>query len=468
MSLSFYNTLSKKVEQFVPIDPTGKNVGLYTCGPTVYNYAHIGNFRAYLFGDTVKRALQYCGYEVNHIMNLTDVDDKTIRDSQLAGKTLEEFTAFFTEEFKKDSAHLNIVPPSRYTRAVEHIPQMIELIEALIEKGYAYKSNDGSVYFNVRKDTNYGQLSKVTLANLEKRPFGRDESSAAGRIAKDEYEKENASDFALWKAWDENDGEVFWEPKGLLGGRTSIGKGRPGWHIECSAMSMEYLGAHFDVHTGGVDLIFPHHENEIAQSECATGEQFVNYWLHNEWVMVDGKKMAKSAGNFVTLRTIIKKGISPLAFRLLMLMSHYRSPVNFTWEALEGAENALKRLHSHFLEYGGGGSVNEKYTELFTKNIENDLNTPLAIATVWDLIKDPTIPSVDKKVTLLNFDAVLGLGLAELKKETIPVEILALADMREQARKEKDFDRSDELRAEIEQAGYTVKDTEDGPVVAKK
>jgi cysteinyl-tRNA synthetase len=385
-------------------------------------------------------------------MNLTDVDDKTIRDSQATGKSLEELTTFFASEFKKDSALLNIIPPAQYTRAVEHIPQMVSLIETLIEKGFAYSSDDGSVYFNVRKDTKYGQLSKIALSEkLE---------NAGGRIVKDEYEKENASDFALWKAWDENDGDVFWE--------TSLGKGRPGWHIECSAMSMQYLGNHFDVHTGGVDLIFPHHENEIAQSECAAGEQFVNYWLHNEWVMVEGKKMAKSAGNFVTLQTIIEKDISPLAFRLLLLMSHYRSPVNFTWEALNGAENALKRLQTHFLEFDAGGSINQKYKELFTRHIENDLNTPLAIATLWDMIKDPTIPSVDKRATLVDFDTVLGLGLSTLKQDIIPSEILALVELREEARKEKDWDRSDEIRLELEGIGYIIKDTDNGPLVEKK
>ncbi len=452
MSLNLYNSLSKKVEPFVPLDPEGKSVGLYTCGPTPYNYAHIGNFRAYLSGDTVKRALMYCGYSVNHIMNITDVEDKTIRDSKASGKSLEEFTTFFTEEFKKDLALLNILPPAKYTRAVEHIPQMVALIETLIEKGFAYKSDDGSVYFNVRKDTEYGQLSEVAIAEQKE--------NAGGRILKDEYEKENASDFALWKSWDESDGDVFWE--------TSLGKGRPGWHIECSAMSMEYLGESFDIHTGGVDLIFPHHENEIAQSECATGKKFVNYWIHNEWVMVEGKKMAKSAGNFVTLHTIIEKGINPLAFRLLLLMSHYRSPVNFTWEALEGAESALKRLYTHFLELEDAGIVSAKYKTEFTAHIENDLNTPLAIATLWELVKDPSVISVDKKETLLDFDRVLGLGLANLKREAVPPEIMALASAREDARTEKNWARSDELRAEIENAGYVVKDTDKGPIVEKK
>ncbi len=450
MALKFYNTLSKNIEVFKPINE--KSVGLYTCGPTVYNYAHIGNFRAYLFGDTVKRALLYSGYSVNHIMNLTDVDDKTIRDSQSINKTLEEFTVFYANEFKNDSTKLNILPPTKYTRAVEHINQMVSLIEKLIEKGFAYKSEDGSIYFNVRKDSNYGQLSPITISEQKE--------NAAGRISKDEYEKDNANDFALWKSWTESDGDVFWN--------TTLGKGRPGWHIECSAMSMEYLGETFDIHTGGVDLIFPHHENEIAQSECATNKKFVNYWMHNEWVMVEGKKMAKSAGNFVTLQTIIERGINPLAFRMLMLMSHYKSPANFTWDALEGAETALKRLSNHFLDLGQyTGKVSEKYKKEFKEHVENDLNTPLALATVWELVKDTEINNADKKATLLDFDSVLGLGLDKIQKEEIPENILEIAKEREEARKEKNWQKSDELRNKIRDMGYELKDESSGPVISK-
>ena len=455
MALTFYNTLTKKTEPFVPLDPAGKKVGLYTCGPTVYNYAHIGNFRAYIFADSLKRSLTYCGYEVNHVMNLTDVDDKTIRDSRAASKTLEDFTAYFAEEFKKDAGSLNILPPNTYARAVEHIPQMVALIEKLIKKGYAYKSDDGSVYFDIHRDEEYGQLSLVAV--------GEQRANAAGRIKLDEYEKDSANDFALWKTWDPSDGDVFWE--------TSLGKGRPGWHIECSAMSMEYLGESFDIHTGGVDLIFPHHENEIAQSECASGKKFVDYWLHNEWVMVEGKKMSKSAGNFVTLLTIQERGINPLAFRLLILMSHYRSPLNFTWEALEAAEIGLKHLYSYFLELpaDGEGKIIDHQKKRFTDFIEGDLGTPGAIVVMWSITNtDETTSPEDKRATLLDFDKVLGLGLAGLKKEKIPNEINALATEREQARKEKNWARSDELRAQIEASGYVVKDTDSGPRIEKK
>ncbi|MBP6931102.1 MAG: cysteine--tRNA ligase, partial [Candidatus Pacebacteria bacterium] len=295
MPLKLKNTLTKTEEVFEPINKD--SVSLYTCGPTVYNYPHIGNYRAYIFGDILKRTLSYLGYNVKHIMNITDIDDKTIRDSIAEGKTLAEFTEFYTQEFYKDIEAIHIVRAEKYTKATDYIDEMVKMIETLIEKGFAYKGDDGSVYFDIAKDTEYGKLSHFTLSDLKE--------NAKGRMSADEYDKENAQDFALWKAWDENDGEVFWE--------TSLGKGRPGWHIECSAMSIAELGDHIDIHTGGVDNMFPHHENEIAQSECATGHQFVKYWMHNEHLMVDGKKMSKSAGNFYTLRDIEKLGITPMA-----------------------------------------------------------------------------------------------------------------------------------------------------------
>lgn len=449
MALNLYNTLTKKIELFTSLD--GENVGMYSCGPTVYNYAHIGNFRAYISADVAKRALGYAGFEVKHIMNLTDVDDKTIRDSQKAGKSLEEFTTFYAEEFKKDSASLNIIPPTTYTRAVEHIPEMVALVETLIEKGFAYKSDDGSVYFDIAKDKEYGQLSTIVKnEQLE---------NAAGRIKKDDYDKDNANDFALWKAWDETDGDVFW--------KTSLGKGRPGWHIECSAMSMEYLGQSFDVHTGGVDLIFPHHENEIAQSECATGEKFVRYWLHNEWVMVEGKKMAKSAGNFTTLATIKERGIDPIAYRMVVLMSHYRSPLNFTWEALEAAEKALARMKAVVAQglASDEGTVDQAYKDRFTATIDADLNTALGLAVLHDMLGDKELSPSAKTATALDFDRVLGLDLGKVVTEEIPAKILLLAEEREKARAEKNWGRSDDLRAEIEKAGYEVKDTNEGPKV---
>ncbi|MEK7105021.1 MAG: cysteine--tRNA ligase, partial [Patescibacteria group bacterium] len=324
--------MTREKEDFSPID--SKEVRMYTCGPTVYNYPHIGNYRAYIFADTLKRVLMYEGFNVKHIMNLTDIDDKTILGSQKEEKTLKKFTEFYTQEFLKDIKSLNILNPTKFTKATDYIEQMVGIIKKLMKNKLAYKSADNSIYFNIKKFKNYGKLSHLVLENQKE--------NASGRIKTDEYEKDNAQDFALWKAWDKKDGEVFWE--------TELGKGRPGWHIECSAMSMSNLGEQIDIHTGGVDNIFPHHENEIAQSEGATGKQFVKYWMHNEWVLVDQKKMAKSFNNFYTLKDITDRKIDPIAYRFWLLMANYRTRVNFVWEALEGSEIALKRLYKLYIE----------------------------------------------------------------------------------------------------------------------
>ena len=385
-------------------------------------------------------------------MNLTDVDDKTIRDSQKESKTLKEFTEFYTEKFFEDIKSLNILPPEKFTKATDNIPAMVNLIKELIAKGLAYKSEDGSIYFNIKKFKNYGLLSGVEIE--------KQKENAGGRIKTDEYEKDNVQDFALWKAWDENDGDVFWT--------TELGKGRPGWHIECSAMSMKFLGEELDIHTGGVDLIFPHHENEIAQSEGATEKKFVKYWLHNEWLLVDGKKMAKSFGNFYTLRDITKKGIGPLAFRFWLLMASYRTRVNFVWEALGGAENALKRLQRLYLDLGKEiGEINENYQETFKKHVFDDLDTPGGLTVLWDLLKDEKVSNADKKATILDFDKVLGLGFSDLREETIPEEVMRLVEERELARKDKNFKLSDQLRDKINSFGYKIKDTEGGYKINK-
>lgn len=448
--IKLFNTLTKSLEEFSPIEEN--KVRMYTCGPTVYNYPHIGNYRAYIFADILKRTLSYNGYEVKHVMNLTDVDDKTIRESQKSGKTLKEFTEFYGDEFKKDIASLNIINPDKFTKATEYIDSMVEIIEKLLEKGLAYKSNDGSVYFNIKKFHNYGKLSGIQIENQKE--------NAEGRINTDEYEKDNVQDFALWKAWDEKDGEVFWE--------TKLGKGRPGWHIECSAMSMTNLGEEIDIHTGGVDLIFPHHENEIAQSEGVTGKNFSKYWIHNEHLMVEGKKMAKSLNNFYTLRDITEKNINPLSFRLLLLSASYRTRMNFTWENLEGLDNSLKKLHNFYLELGGEvGEVNTKYKEKFRNYINEDLDTPKAVALLWDLVKDDSLSNQDKKATIIDFDKVLGLGFDKVKEEKIPEEVLRLVQEREQSRKDKNFTKSDELRKDINSFGYEVKDTTEGQKVSK-
>ncbi|MBP9715299.1 MAG: cysteine--tRNA ligase [Candidatus Pacebacteria bacterium] len=450
MSLQFYNTLTRQKEEFSPIDKN--EVKFYSCGPTVYNYPHIGNYRAYVFADILKRVLLYNGYPVNHIMNITDIDDKTIRDSIKEGKTLKEFTEYYTEGFYDDCKKLNILPPSKFTKATEYVNEMVSLVEVLLEKGIAYKSEEGSVYYDIKKFPNYGKLSNLVIEEQKE--------NASGRIKTDEYDKENAQDFALWKAWDLNDGEVFWE--------TSLGKGRPGWHIECSAMSMTNLGEQIDIHTGGVDNIFPHHENEIAQSEGATDKKFVNYWLHNEWVLVDGKKMAKSAGNFFTLRDLIDKDIDPVVYRFWLLMANYGTRVNFVWDALKASEVALKRLQRLYLDLGPEiGEVNIDYKKKFKDHVSDDLDTPRALATLWSLIADENILPADRKATMLDFDKVLGLGFANLEQDIIPEDIQKLVEAREVARKNKDFKLSDDLRHEIKTLGYEVKDTDLGQKVLK-
>ncbi len=425
---------------------------MYTCGPTVYNYPHIGNYRAYILADTLKRVLLYEGFKVKHIMNLTDVDDKTIFNSQKEGKTLKEFTEFYTKEFLKDIKSLNILNPNKFTKATDYINEMANIIKKLMKKGLAYKSADNSIYYDIGKFKNYGKLSRLVLE--------RQKENASGRIRTDEYDKDNAQDFALWKAWDEKDGNVFWENK--------LGKGRPGWHIECSAMSMKNLGEQIDIHTGGVDLIFPHHENEIAQSEGATEKRFVRYWMHNEWVLVDNKKMAKSFNNFYTLRNITEKDINPISYRFWLLMANYRTRVNFVWEALEGADIALKRLYNLYVNLGEAkGKVDVKYQKKFKEYLENDLDTPRALSLLWDLIKDESIPGANKKATVLDFDKVLGLGFENLKKEKIPSKITKLAEEREEARKNKNFKKSDELREKINSLGYEIKDTGNSYKVSK-
>ena len=450
MPLKFFNTLSREKEDFSPMDQN--LVRMYTCGPTVYGYPHIGNYRAYIFADTLKRGLLYSGLKVKHIMNLTDVDDKTIRDSQKENKTLKEFTEFYSEEFFKDIKSLNIINPDKFTKATDYIDEMVQIIKKLLDNKLAYKSDDGSIYFDIRKFKNYGQLSHIVLEEQKE--------NASGRIKTDEYDKDNIQDFALWKMWDEQDGDVFWE--------TELGKGRPGWHIECSAMSMSNLGEQLDIHTGGVDNIFPHHENEIAQSEGATGKPFVKYWMHNEWVLVDQKKMAKSLQNFYILRDLIDKGISPISYRFWLLMANYRTRVNFVWEALAGAETALKRLYKLYVGLGDNvGEVDKKYQQKFKDFVEDDLDTPKALVLLWDLLKDDNITDANKKATVLDFDKVLGLGFENVKEDEIPTEIQKLVEEREEARMNKDFKKSDKLRDKIHSLGYEVEDSEDGYKINK-
>lgn len=467
MVFKIYNTLKKKKEVFKPIDLSC--VRMYTCGPTVYNYAHLGNFRAYIAADILKRYLKFLGYKVKHVMNITDVDDKTIRDSQKAGVSLKEFTDKYANAFFEDLKMLNIDPPDIFPRATEHIKEMVELIKKLMEKGYAYKGEDGSVYFNISKFKDYGKLSGIKINQLK----------PGARVRQDSYTKEEARDFALWKAWDECDGDVFWD--------TEIGKGRPGWHIECSAMSMKYLGESFDIHTGGVDLIFPHHENEICQSEAATGEKpFVKYWFHNEWLLVNGQKMSKSLGNFFTLRDILAKGYSPKAVRYLLLSGHYRSQLNFTEEELKSAERTVDKM-IEFMEklerLKFTGEYNEKLhfemrkaQDEFVKYMDDDLNMPQALAVIFNFMnvvnKAISENALSQKnaqeiyETMKGFDKVLG--LLSVEKEEVPKEIQKLVDEREKARKAKDFKKADKIREQIRKAGWEIQDTESGPILRKK
>lgn len=458
MSTKFYNTLSREIEDFSPLR-AGK-VSLYTCGPTVYDYAHIGNFRAYVFGDILKRSLTYIGYDVDHVMNITDIDDKTIKNSIEQNKSLTEFTEFYTNAFFEDRDKLNILPAKKYTKATDYIKEMLEIINTLIEKDFAYIEEDGSVYFDIRKADNYGKLSHFDLNALKQ--------NAGGRLKKDEYDKENAQDFALWKAYSESDGDVSWDPKEFLGHDTKIQKGRPGWHIECSAMSIKNLGETIDIHTGGVDNIFPHHENEIAQSESFTGKPFVKYWMHNEHLLVDGKKMAKSAGNFYTLRDLEEKGINPLAFRMWLFTAHYRTLTNFSLDTLKGTESALKRFLEAYNALGNEiGTVDDSYSAKFKSLLSDDLDTPKALALAWDLLKDNLVENKQKKATLLDFDKVFGFGLADQKEIEIPEEVLSLAKEREEARAQKDWQKSDELRDKIASLGFEIKDTDSGFQIKK-
>ena len=458
--LQIFNTLSGEKEAFTPIK--SGHVGMYSCGPTVYNYMHIGNLRAFVFADILKRTLTYNGYRVDHIMNLTDVDDKTIRDSQKNNMSLADFTQKYTDIFLQDIDSLNLVPARKYTKATDHINEMIEMTQKLIEMDYAYVSDDGSVYFAVAKFPEYGALSGVDTSNLK--------ANADARMSADEYDKDNVQDFALWKSYTEDDGDVKWD--------SPWGPGRPGWHIECSAMATKHLGNHFDIHTGGVDNIFPHHDNEIAQcNACAPKGHFVNYWAHNAHLLVDDAKMSKSLGNFYTLENLREKGFSPLALRYFFLSGHYRHQINFTWEALQAAQNALEKLTRKTIELKKEAgfktwftSIDQNYFQQFMEAINDDLETPQALAVMWNMVKDHDLSPAVKYKTLIDFDRVLGLGLKDAqapKQIAIPAEIQQLADERKSARESKDWATSDELRDKIADLGYSVKDTENGQELSK-
>jgi len=460
MALRLYNTLTRKRELFTPLKK-GK-VSMYTCGPTVYNYPHIGNYRAYVTSDVLRRYLEGKGIKVNQVMNITDVDDKTIKGSRKAGQKLSEFTKPFTDAFHEDMNSLNILPAHVFPKATEHINDMVAIIKTLLDKGIAYKEKDGSIYYRIVKFKEYGKFAKINVKELQ--------AGASGRTTADGYEKEQVNDFALWKAHTKEDGDVFWE--------TDIGKGRPGWHIECSAMSIKYLGNNFDIHTGGVDLIFPHHQNEIAQSEGATSKKFVNFWVHNEWLLVEGKKMSKSLGNFYTLRDILKKGYGPLAVRYVLMSTHYRQQLNFTFESLEAAKNSLQRLRDfmqklHEVQGGKHHAAVDKLIkqtkQRFEKEMDNDLEISAALAAIFEFVREinKLMSSMSEKdaenvlAAMNEFDAVLGLSLDQ-EHAPLPEEIKKLIDEREQARKDKDYKKSDELRKQLQQKGILIEDTPQG------
>ena len=459
MALHFYNTLSHKLEPFSPLD--GGKVRMYSCGPTVYNYVHIGNLRSFTFQDILRRHLRHCGYELYHVMNVTDVDDKIIRDSVKAGKSIAEFTAEYRKAFEDDAATLRLEPPEQVTPATEHIGDMIDLISRLAEKGHTYESK-GSTYFRIASFPGYGKLSNLDASGIK----------AGARVEQDEYEKDELRDFALWKA--SKPGEPFWD--------SPFGPGRPGWHIECSAMAMKYLGESFDIHTGGVDLVFPHHENEIAQSEGASGKPFARFWLHAEHLLVDNQKMSKSVGNFYTLRDLLDKGYSAAAIRYLLASVPYRKQLNFTFDGLKAAQTSIERLRNfqrRLEEPGLPEGANPAITELaatarknFIAGMDDDLNTAQALGAVFEFIRDvntkmdagefQTGNVADANQVLELFDSIFDVLKVEQSGQVPAEEIEGLIAERLAARKTRNFARSDAIRDDLKARGVILEDTPQG------
>ncbi len=466
MTLKLFNTLTRSVQEFAPLDPAGKKVGLYCCGPTVYDFAHIGNWRTFVFADLVRRVLELSGYDVQHVMNITDVEDKIIKRVRENKSSLAEFTGKFEKAFFEDLKALGCREPHLKPRATAHIPEIIDLITRLIARKVAYRTADGSVYFSIEKYRGcgccYGQLLKLNL----------DEMRAGERVAADEYEKESVADFALWKARVPEDGDVFWS--------SPFGEGRPGWHIECSAMSMKALGETFDLHLGGEDLKFPHHEDEIAQSEGATGKPFVKHWLHGAHLLVEGKKMSKSLGNFFTLRDLQTKGFTGREVRYLLLTAHYRETFNFTLEGLGGARTALARIDecvSKLRELAAGQTAlpENSLDQQFSDALADDLNISAAWASVFEWVRETNkrlaenLLSANAAASALaaweKVDSVLGIGVqAEID---IPAEIRSLADARAEAKKVRDFKLADAIRDDLKAKGWLIEDTPKGSKLKK-
>jgi len=459
----FTNTQSRRKEDFIPLNPP--QVTMYTCGPTVYNFAHIGNFRANITYDIVKRWLVFRGFDVRHVMNITDVDDKTIRSSREQGLSLNEFTGKFTTAFIDDCRKLSIITPDVTPRATDNIPQMIQLVEKLVEKGIAYSADDGSVYFSINKFDGYGKLSNLNTRELRH----------GARIDHDEYDKDHVSDFVLWKGWTDADGDVKWD--------SPWGPGRPGWHLECSVMSQGFLGDTIDIHMGGEDLVFPHHENEIAQSEAATGKPFVRYWLHNGYLMVEGKKMSKSLGNFYTLRDVLDKGYTGREIRYHLLSTHYRQPFNFTFDGLHAARSALQRLDDvrTALDAIVARNQSEPARETIVAavktaenawiaNLDDDMNISPALGAMFELVHqvnkwllDDSVGSADAVCILSFLDVTDQLLAVAQEDEAFPAQAVALMDERVEARSAKNWARADEIRDTLAAMGLTIEDTPSGP-----
>ncbi len=472
-----HNTLAGKLEPFV--SQTLGEVRMYTCGPTVYDFAHIGNYRTFVFQDILRRFLKLRGYKMNHVMNLTDVDDRIIANAAAAGKTLREYTEKFVQAFFDDCKTLNIESPEHWIRATDHIEDMVKLIQRLQERTYTYTS-EGSIYYRIKKFPSYGKLSKIDLAGIQE----------GARVDNDRYEKESARDFALWKS--PKEGEHFWE--------TAIGRGRPGWHIECSAMAMKYLGETLDIHTGGIDLAFPHHENEIAQSEGATGKTFARYWLHAEHLLVEGEKMSKSLGNFFTLRDLFAKGYKPSALRFALASVPYRKQLNFTFDGLKQATSSVERLRNFAdrLKQGkfpagkqdGMAAHIAKAAEEFDAGLSDDLNTARALAAVFDLVREANISmdrsefrqgevqpvqdflsTCEKVLAFMQDDdaqKLSALGYGDTAAGPDDAEINRLVEERNAAKKKRDFASADRIRKELADRGILMEDAKDGSVRWKR
>ena len=461
MTMRFFNTYSRKIEEFEPRDPAGQAVSIYTCGPTVYSRAHIGNFRAYIFEDLLQRHLELRGYKVHRVMNITDVDDKTIRGAREANVPLAKFTEQFKQAFFEDAKTLRIKRADEFPAATDqrYVDRMIDMIRELIARGLAYQADDKSVYFRINKFPNYGKLAHFDLTQLQ----------STGRVKHDEYDKEHIGDFALWKAWDEEDGDVKWA--------SPWGPGRPGWHIECSAMATALLGDQIDIHCGGVDNIFPHHEAEIAQSEGVTGKKFVRYWLHCAHLLVDGQKMAKSLGNFYTVPDVLAKGFTGRELRYALLRVHYRVPLNFTWEGMDEARQALTRIDEWLrrLDEVVAKKTNEGKSKMrpgqqFEEALDDDLNISAALGYLFETIRETNramdqneLDPASAKAWLNWWDRInTVLDLESEAEVVVPAEVAQLAEERQNARREKNWKRSDELRDRISALGWDVRDTKDG------